>query len=145
MIDTNDKNAKLIQCPICDTVQFPIFRFLNGDDFKSSYLVECENKHRAFFYLTHAGSVILASFDPFREETVPEFKYSVYLQSPEWLSKSRAEKVKAKWRCMTCNKPGDNGTLHTHHRTYENIGHEQPGDLIVLCDECHKLFHGIKG
>ena len=145
MAETNDKNSKLIQCPLCDTVSFPVFRFLNGDDYRSSYLVECENNHRAFYTITHAGNVILASFELFREEETPKFSYSVYLESPEWKSKSRAAKVKAGWHCMVCNKAGDNGSLHTHHRTYENIGDEKPGDLIVLCADCHAKFHDKVG
>ena len=29
-----------------------------------------------------------------------------------------------------------------HHRTYDNLGDEEPEDLVVLCRKCHATFHG---
>jgi hypothetical protein len=26
---------------------------------------------------------------------------------------------------------------------YSNLGHEQPGDVVVLCDGCHRAIHGL--
>lgn len=48
--------------------------------------------------------------------------------------------VRAKYRCQVCDQPGNNRTLHAHHRTYERLGHELDSDITVLCDDCHKLF-----
>lgn len=42
---------------------------------------------------------------------------------------------------MTTNRSGNETTLQAHHRTYENRGQEQPGDLTVLCRDCHSTFH----
>jgi hypothetical protein len=33
--------------------------------------------------------------------------------------------------------------LDVHHNTYERYGDESTFDLVVLCDRCHELFHGI--
>jgi hypothetical protein len=33
--------------------------------------------------------------------------------------------------------------LEVHHNTYERYGDESTFDLIVLCEQCHELFHGI--
>lgn len=65
--------------------------------------------------------------------------YQEYLKSPEWRSKRSWALERAGHRCQVCNCAGE---LHVHHRTYENLGHEQPGDVLVLCRACHGLYHG---
>jgi len=32
--------------------------------------------------------------------------------------------------------------LDAHHNTYERYGDESVYDLVVLCAQCHQLFHG---
>jgi 5-methylcytosine-specific restriction endonuclease McrA len=73
--------------------------------------------------------------------------YREYLRSPHWAAK-RAESVhKADRKCQMCGwrnerQPGTAKGFHVHHNTYERVGHELPTDLTVLCEECHKRFHG---
>jgi 5-methylcytosine-specific restriction endonuclease McrA len=43
--------------------------------------------------------------------------------------------------CAVCNSP-DN--LQVHHRRYDHLGEERITDVILLCDECHRKFHGIR-
>jgi hypothetical protein len=31
-----------------------------------------------------------------------------------------------------------------HHKSYEHFRNEKPGELIVLCAECHFIFHVLK-
>lgn len=64
--------------------------------------------------------------------------YLEYLATPEW--KDRAERAKRSvgYRCQTC---ASKGQLHVHHRTYARRGEEWNKDLIVLCSDCHELFH----
>ena len=31
--------------------------------------------------------------------------------------------------------------LHTHHKTYKNLGNERPADLVVLCASHHQGVH----
>jgi 5-methylcytosine-specific restriction endonuclease McrA len=64
-------------------------------------------------------------------------QYQAYIQSSEWKERSRLERIKNP-ACSLCNKKG---ILVVHHRTYERLGNEANGDLIVLCKECHELFH----
>lgn len=33
--------------------------------------------------------------------------------------------------------------IEVHHMTYENIGREQPGDVIGVCAACHRALHNI--
>jgi hypothetical protein len=64
--------------------------------------------------------------------------YQVYLKSKEWRAKREWALERAGNRCQLCNSGAN---LHVHHRTYENLGHEHPGDVIVLCGGCHGAFH----
>lgn len=61
-----------------------------------------------------------------------------YYQSDEW--GTICEKVKSRddYRCVVCNSCS---RLVVHHRTYENFGKEELGDLITLCNGCHYMFH----
>lgn len=70
-------------------------------------------------------------------------KYEDYIISDEWKERRRRAKIAAGWRCQLCNKTGNDQTLHAHHRTYKNLGHEQNGDITVLCEDCHAKFHDI--
>lgn len=66
--------------------------------------------------------------------------YYEYIQSPAWREKSRAAQQRAGNRCQICNRSSRETQLNTHHRTYEHLGHERPGDLTVLCRDCHELY-----
>jgi phosphoserine aminotransferase len=63
--------------------------------------------------------------------------YSEYIQSPAWKRKATAAKKRAGNRCQVCN---GKKRLEAHHRTYDNLGHEKPEDITVLCHDCHELF-----
>ncbi len=65
--------------------------------------------------------------------------YKEYLTTHHWDEKRMEAMKRAGFKCMLCNAGGCE--LHTHHRTYDNIGHEDPADLICLCDKCHSKFH----
>jgi hypothetical protein len=63
--------------------------------------------------------------------------YQDYLRSPEWQNKRTWALKWADYRCQVCNSPD---RLEVHHRTYQNLGQELPGDLTVLCHKHHKLL-----
>ncbi len=76
-----------------------------------------------------------------RIEYLKSMPYAEYLQTPEW-DRVRKEHLRASgYRCQLCNAGGV--TLNVHHRTYERRGNESQGDLITLCQTCHKKHHGI--
>ena len=85
-----------------------------------------------------------ADFDEMYYPTPPTPNYEQYIQSPEWKARARQAKIDVGMRCQLCGRYGDHHTLHVHHNTYENLGHEEPRDLIVLCGECHLNYHKIK-
>lgn len=63
--------------------------------------------------------------------------YTEYLKSPEWRKRADAALYRADYRCQICNS---RYSLQVHHRTYEDLGNEDPIDLTVLCNKCHRLF-----
>ena len=76
----------------------------------------------------------------FRKAMGPEFRdeYHAYLMSDVWTVRKHAARAAAGGRCQICNY---GGRLDVHHRTYERIGNELPTDVVVLCRQCHRLFH----
>lgn len=73
-----------------------------------------------------------------RGQALAAMPYTEYLESPEWQARRKVMLRQAGYRCQVCNR---DRRLHVHHRTYERRGMELPPDLVVLCDECHELFH----
>jgi len=73
-----------------------------------------------------------------RKRALRTMPYREFLQTPEWQATRKAALKRAGYRCQTCAKAGQ---MHVHHRTYVNRGAERPADLIVLCADCHDLFH----
>ena len=71
-----------------------------------------------------------------------EMPYQDYLRTL-WWREVREEALKvADYACQLCNARSlVAGPLHVHHRTYERRGFESVGDLTVLCERCHNLFH----
>lgn len=79
--------------------------------------------------------------------------YSDYLASNQW----RKNREAAVWytpntssrskRRPTCENPycrSFASAVDCHHLTYRNVGHEQPGELIFLCRECHDMAEFFK-
>lgn len=67
--------------------------------------------------------------------------YREYIRSREWREHPvRVAELEASgFRCRLCNAGGEGIILEVHHRTYENLGNEQPGDLTALCQSCHRV------
>lgn len=74
-----------------------------------------------------------------RGRELAAMRYPDYLLTPEWEARRKAMLKNAGYRCMVCNQ---DGVSNVHHRTYQRRGFEHPSDLIVLCEDCHILFHG---
>ena len=66
--------------------------------------------------------------------------YADYLRSPHWQAVRRAHwhRVGPAAQCAVC--PETRG-LQLHHRTYQRLGREEPGDLVLLCGEHHRAVH----
>lgn len=64
--------------------------------------------------------------------------YREYLQTEEWQKIRSAVLKRALYCCQLCSSKRK---LNVHHRTYARRGNELSSDLIVLCEECHHVFH----
>lgn len=73
-----------------------------------------------------------------RQGARTQLPYSEYIKSDGWKIRRQRALALAENRCQVCNSPA---RLQVHHRTYERLGHERDADLIVLCHDCHTLFH----
>jgi len=66
--------------------------------------------------------------------------YKKYLKSTKWKTVRKRALKRAGYVCQICN--AKKCEPHVHHRTYKNLGAERMMDLVVLCKDCHRLFHG---
>ncbi len=62
-------------------------------------------------------------------------EYSKYLKSDGWQRTRRWALDRAGNKCQLCKS--DN-KLNVHHSDYSRLGKEEPQDVIVLCERCHK-------
>jgi hypothetical protein len=75
--------------------------------------------------------------------------HRIYLKSSQWQARRERELRRAGRRCEKCGTAatrtakGNWAGLNVHHLTYERLGNETPGDLIVLCRSCHEQEHGL--
>ncbi len=66
--------------------------------------------------------------------------YLDYLQSNEW-AQIRIDLFEL--RGKKCERCGSKKRISVHHLSYDNIFNEEPEDLEILCDKCHKNEHGL--
>jgi hypothetical protein len=75
-----------------------------------------------------------------RKHLSPE--YLAYLQSPEWKLFRLTIFAQRGKKCERCGRT--NGSIQVHHLHYQNIGHEQPEDVQVLCFRCHGFADALR-
>lgn len=66
--------------------------------------------------------------------------YDDYINSEAWKKKRQSAFKKHGKNCSCC---GSTKSLHVHHKTYKNLGHERLDDLEVKCSVCHTLGHVV--
>jgi hypothetical protein len=68
--------------------------------------------------------------------------YSDYLKTPEWKERRSHHLLSADYCCQVCSRSRNpENPLEVHHNTYERRGGECFSDLLVLCRECHSMYH----
>jgi len=60
-----------------------------------------------------------------------------YYDSEQWLA-TRQRILTERPLCQRCRSVP---SRQVHHKTYLRLGHEQPGDIVALCRECHCAVH----
>lgn len=68
-------------------------------------------------------------------------RYQEYLDSPEWDELRKEAYRRANHRCELC---GDYAEAAHHVRYPKSFDEDCLGNLLVVCDRCHKLLHGLK-
>ena len=68
-------------------------------------------------------------------------KYYYYLTTEKWKSIADLIRRKFKWICQKCGRRG----WQVHHLNYAYLFQEERNldCLTLLCEECHRLEHGI--
>jgi transcription elongation factor Elf1 len=137
------RHEEIYQCPYCQSRNIKISEIDTKEELSIfSCNMVCNNKHEFVFALIpYPEYDEVRSYVIFVTDKYKKIKYKEYIASPEWKERVLQLKEKCGWRCQLCNKPGTKRTLHAHHRTYDNLGCELEGDIIILCSECHAKFH----
>jgi 5-methylcytosine-specific restriction endonuclease McrA len=65
--------------------------------------------------------------------------YDKYLLTIHWISFKTSAILFARKECQLCGNNKEE--LNVHHKTYENRGCETFLDVVVLCKNCHAIFH----
>jgi len=88
-------------------------------------------------------TAVLQFIDGTHDITISQMRsmpYKLYLQTKHW-QHFRVEALRfAQYKCEHCGC--ENEELNVHHKSYINVGCETFNDVIVLCKECHRIFHG---
>jgi len=84
-------------------------------------------------------------FQLMNERKDDDLNYREYINSTGWKLKAHQIKVDRGYRCQLCNISGFIRPLHIHHNTYERLSKEMDRDLVVLCEDCHEMFHKNMG
>lgn len=66
-------------------------------------------------------------------------EYQEYLQSPHWKRIQYTMYHIVTEDCELCGQPCKK--LNIHHLNYNSLWHEEYKDLVVLCEDCHKMAH----
>ena len=95
-------------------------------------------KYRAGFATENNGGGYWITKCPYFERADISSEYREYLDSVFWKAKRRKALEKAKFVCELC---GSAKNLQVHHISYEHLGYEPLGDLLVVCKRCHEKLH----
>ncbi len=119
--------------------QFPAGALVDRDRLYELMCPSCADEHRE----QHAEQlrVALLARKARLAEVVRIARRSLkeYFETPEWRAKSSRAKIRAGNRCQVCGR--SDVQLETHHNSYERLGEELPVDLVVLCRDCHQIYH----
>lgn len=108
-----------------------------------------ENPRRSVWALAGAATESVAppaALSAASEDRLAELRampYREYLRTPEWRKTRAAALYRAGAQCAF--DPAHTGPHHVHHRTYVNLGAERAEDLLVVCEECHRVHHAHHG
>ncbi len=131
-------------CPICkdtDQQMHEVVFFHNDDESPSRIIIPFTGKCGHTWQLHIKSSGDQEAQTDIVITDVGRRDYREYMQSSSWKVQAERAKERAGQKCQICNaERSEDIELHAHHRTYVRLLFELPGDLTVLCKECHDLF-----
>jgi predicted restriction endonuclease len=130
-----------LSCTKCGSEDFIVTTPTNVFDNAQGYEAICSRGHKSYFMVASVvkdGAIQIHTILHYVEDVNI---YKEYIVSDAWKEKAKAAKERAGYKCQLCNIDGNDSTLHVHHRTYRNLGHEDDMDLVVLCSTHHAMFH----
>jgi 5-methylcytosine-specific restriction endonuclease McrA len=65
--------------------------------------------------------------------------YEAHLASPEWQEIRERVLSRSRGICEGCRV---NRATQVHHLTYQHMGSEFLWELVAICRDCHRRFHG---
>ena len=74
-----------------------------------------------------------------REQELLKEEYQRYLRSERWRKLCALVRKRDNYKCRFCGRKG----TQIHHLTYARIFREEIYDLVLTCDDCHKLLHKL--
>lgn len=86
------------------------------------------------YAMTRAGTFSFDSTPTLSKEE----RYKQYINSEAWITRKDSFFATRERVCVGCDSRQN---IHVHHMTYERLGAEKDEDLVVLCKECHELYH----
>lgn len=110
-----------------------------GDSFTEGYTIVCDTCKKEIYKERNKKSKRDIQDRENRFYQLKSMAYKEYLETPEWQKIRKRKLRRAKYKCQICN--ASNKELNVHHRTYKRRGEERDNDLIVLCKDCHVLYH----
>ncbi len=68
--------------------------------------------------------------------------YKQHLQSDYWKQLRTTVLTLHNNTCQCCKNQFRTYALHLHHKHYKTLGNESIKDVVLLCQDCHKIAHG---
>jgi len=65
--------------------------------------------------------------------------YQEYINSRKWKLIRESKLKETEYKCEKCGVSKYSKKLEVHHLHYQTMGRERMCDLMVLCQECHRL------
>jgi hypothetical protein len=90
--------------------------------------------------LAHLSAADAYAIEPDERAELRKLPYPDYLRTAHWSHTRRRALLRAGRQCQRCEI--SDVQLEVHHLTYDRLGRESEGDLIVLCRRCHGREHG---
>lgn len=125
-----------------EAIQARLKRLFTCKKCVANEVIRKQNESKAYWKLSKQKEQQRESEERQWAESVRSMPYKEYLETEHWQGLRKMKLRQSHGRCQLCDQT--NVILHVHHKCYDRLGQEYLTDLIVLCEQCHKKYHGVK-